>query len=192
MSTVVLLSGGLDSCLMSVLNKECGVEQKPLFINYGQLNFEKEYGAAIEHTRKFNLSKPVLIDISGFGKVITSGLTDSNKNIVDEAFLPGRNMLFLLIGSSYALQNGCSSVSIGLLKEETAIFPDQTDDFILLAEYAISKALDKKIKVVTPLRDFYKGDVIALAREKGIYDSYSCHAGGDIPCGECISCVEFK
>jgi len=191
-STVVLLSGGLDSCLMSVLNKECGVEQKPLFINYGQLNFEKEYGAAIEHTRKFNLSKPVLIDISGFGKVITSGLTDSNKNIVDEAFLPGRNMLFLLIGSSYALQNGCSSVSIGLLKEETAIFPDQTDDFILLAEYAISKALDKKIKVVTPLRDFYKGDVIALAREKGIYDSYSCHAGGDIPCGECISCVEFK
>jgi len=191
-STVVLLSGGLDSCLMSVLNKECGVEQKPLFINYGQLNFEKEYGAAIEHTRKFNLSKPALLDISGFGKVITSGLTDSNKNIVDEAFLPGRNMLFLLIGSSYALQNGCSSVSIGLLKEETAIFPDQTDDFILSAEYAISKALDKKIKVVTPLRDFYKGDVIALAREKGIYDSYSCHVGGDIPCGECISCVEFK
>ena len=177
---------------MSLLTREAGVEQKPLFINYGQLNYEKEHAAAVKHAKRFNLSPPNLIDISGFGQVITSGLTDCKKHIVDEAFLPGRNMLFLLIGSAYAIQNNCSSVSIGLLKEDTAIFPDQTDDFILSAEYSISKAMGASIKIVTPLRDFYKSDVVSLAKEKGIYDSYSCHAGKEQPCEVCISCLEFQ
>lgn len=177
---------------MSLLVKETGVEQKSLFINYGQLNYEREHAAAVKHAKQFGFSLPDLIDISGFGQTITSGLTDSKKHIVDEAFLPGRNMLFLLIGGAYAVQNSCSSVSIGLLKEDTAIFPDQTDDFILSAEYSISKAMGESIEIVTPLRDFYKADVVSLAKEKGIYDSYSCHAGKEQPCGVCISCLEFQ
>jgi len=192
MSSVVLLSGGMDSCLMSVLTKESGVEQKPLFLNYGQLNFEKEFGAASRHVKEFGLPDVVKIDISGFGQVVTSGLTDSKKHIVEEAFLPGRNMLFLLIGSAFAVQNGCSSIAIGLLKEETALFSDQTDDFLISAEYTIEKAMGEKVSIVTPLRDFYKSDVVRLAKDKGITSSYSCHAGGDSPCGSCISCVEFK
>lgn len=192
MSTVILLSGGIDSCLMSVLTKEAGVNQKSLFFNYGQLNCEKEYAAAVKHSKRFDLSQPIKMDISGFGQTITSGLTDQNKHIIAEAFLPGRNMLFLLIGSAYAFQNNCKSVSIGLLKEDTAIFPDQTDDFIISAENAISKAMGKSVEIVTPLRDFYKSDVVSLAKEKGIYDSYSCHAGKEKPCGNCISCLEFQ
>lgn len=192
MSTVILLSGGIDSCLMSILTKEAGVEQKALFINYGQLNYEREYEAVVKHAKRFELSKPTLMDISAFGQSITSGLTDHKKHIVDEAFLPGRNLLLLLIGSAYAFHNNCKSVSIGLLKEDTAIFPDQTDDFINSAEYAISKAMGKSIDIVTPLRDFYKSDVVSLAEEKGIIDSYSCHAGTEQPCGICISCLEFQ
>lgn len=177
---------------MSLLTRESGIEQKSLFINYGQLNYEREYSAAVKHAERFDLCPPVLMDISGFGQTITSGLTDHKKHIVDEAFLPGRNMLFLLIGSAYAIQNNCSSVSIGLLKEETAIFPDQTDDFIFSTEYSIAKAMGEKIKIVTPLRDFYKPDIVSLAKEKGIYDSYSCHTGKEQPCGVCISCLEFQ
>lgn len=191
MSVVTLLSGGMDSCLMSVLTMEAGVKQKPVFINYGQINIKKEVSAVRHHVNEFELPKCTEIDISGFGSVITSGLTDKNKNIVDEAFLPGRNLLFLLIASSFALQNNCRSVSIGLLKEDTAIFPDQTDDFLMSAEYTISKALGKTIEIVAPLRDFYKKDIIEMATEKGI-SSYSCHMGGDEPCGVCISCQEFE
>lgn len=192
MSIISLISGGLDSCLMTVLTKETHQDQILVFINYGQLNFKKEFQCANDHAKQFGLNKPILIDISGFGKVVTSGLTDSSKNIIDEAFLPGRNMLFLLIASSYAIQQDCSIVSIGLLKEDTAIFPDQTDDFLFSAEYSINKAMGKRIEIITPLRDFYKKDVIELAEEKGITASYSCHIGGEIPCGVCISCKEFE
>lgn len=192
MSIVTLLSGGLDSCLMSVLTKETGREQIPLFINYGQLNYIREYKSVIDHASQFDLQKPTVVDVSGYGKAISSGLTDSSKHIVEEAFLPGRNMLFLLVASSFALQNKCSAVSIGLLREDTAIFSDQTSDFLFSAEHSIAKALGKKIEIIAPLRGLYKKDVIELAHEKGIVASYSCHAGGEVPCGTCISCMEFK
>lgn len=43
MSIVSLVSGGLDSSLMSVLAKENGNIQYPLFIDYGQLGIQREW-----------------------------------------------------------------------------------------------------------------------------------------------------
>lgn len=78
------------------------------------------------------------------------------------------------------------------MKEETTIFPDQTDDFLASAEYTISKALGSNIQIIAPLRSFYKSDVIELAKEKEIQTYYSCHKGDENPCGQCISCKEFE
>ncbi len=191
MSIVTLLSGGLDSCLMSLLIKETNKDQKPLFINYGQLNYEKEYNSAKIHTDTFGLPDLTEIDISGFGKVITSGLTDPKQDIVEDAFLPGRNLLLLLSAASFAFKNSCNVIAMGLLNQNTVIFPDQTDDFIFSAEYTIEKALGEKIEIITPLRQFYKSDVVDLAKSKNIQTYYSCHKGDDNPCGKCISCKEF-
>ena len=99
--------------------------------------------------------------------------------------------MLLLIASSFAIQNNCNAVSIGLLDERTVLFPDQTDDFLISAENTISKALGTKVEIITPLRDFTKQDVIDMAKEKGVINTYSCHAGGNEPCGNCISCQEF-
>ena len=48
------------------------------------------------------------------------------------------------------------------------------------------------IKILTPLRSFYKQDVVALAKEKKIFDTYSCHSGSKMPCGKCIACEEYN
>ncbi|MDB1124694.1 7-cyano-7-deazaguanine synthase [Vibrio algarum] len=191
MSVVSLLSGGLDSCLMAQLIKESGVNQIAFFVNYGQLNYEREYNSARLHANKIGIAVPNKLDISGYGNLITSGLTTSEKHIVDDAFLPGRNLLLLLSASSFAIQNGCDTVAMGLLREDTAIFPDQTDDFLISAENTINKCLGKRIKILTPLREFYKKDVVTLAKKKGIQTYYSCHKGDETPCGKCISCKEF-
>ena len=53
-------------------------------------------------------------------------------------------------------------------------------------------ALGKKINITTPLFEFSKGDVVKLAHQKGLTNTYSCHAGGSQACGECISCFEFQ
>lgn len=191
MSFVNLVSGGLDSTLVGVLAKENSVDAVPLFINYGQIAAEREWRACEFIHKKMGLPQPAYMDIAGFGKIISSGLTSKKLHVKEDAFTPNRNLLFLLAGASYGYQNGVHSVAIGLLNEKLSLFPDQTQSFIIDAERAISSSLGISIEVLQPLADFTKKDVVALANEKGISDTYSCHLGDSEPCEKCIACLEF-
>jgi len=190
MSLVNLVSGGVDSALMVALANEEGIEQFPLFIDYGQICKDKELDACMKFHEENGLPIPTVMDIHSYGKIIPSGLTDTSLDVNEDAFLPGRNLLFLLIGSAFAYKNKADTVAIGLLDEDSHIFPDQTKDFLDQAEKTIEIALGRKISLVAPLMDFTKEDVIKIAHEKGITNTYSCHSGTDEPCGMCISCQE--
>lgn len=191
MTTVALVSGGLDSTLMTVLSLDAGVAVKPIFVNYGQLAFEREYEACIATFEDLKLPRPALLDLSGVGSLIRCGLTDSRLHIRDEAFLPGRNLMFLLMAAAYGYQNDSKTIAIGLLSEVNAIFPDQTEEFIRSAEATISLALSWPTRVLAPLMAFTKADVVTLAKQKNIIGTYSCHLGEKEPCGACIACLEY-
>jgi 7-cyano-7-deazaguanine synthase len=192
MSFVNLVSGGLDSTLVGVMAKENQIDHFPLFIDYGQRAASKEWATCQLVHQRLGLPEPKKMDLSGFGQVITSGLTSESMDIKKDAFTPGRNLMFLLMASSYAYQVGANSVAIGLLAEQFSLFPDQQRSFIVKAEEAISAAMGRAIKVLTPLMDFGKADVVQLAIEKDINGTYSCHTGKAQPCGACIACLEFK
>src|SRR5437762_12776728 len=95
MSVVTLCSGGLDSALMATLFREQGVQQWPLFINYGQLSAKKELEASQAVCKGLQLSPPAIIDAQGYGATIQSGLTSAACDVFLDAFTPGRNLLFL-------------------------------------------------------------------------------------------------
>ncbi len=190
MSLVTLTSGGLDSTLMAVLVKEEGITQFPLFIDYGQLCMKQEWEACVLMFTKLELPRPAVMNLAGFGQLIPSGLTSRNMRVNEDAFLPGRNLLFLLAGCAYAYETNSNAVAIGLLSEATHIFPDQTSEFVKNTEALIRLAMGYQIKIVTPLMNFTKRDVLRLAKEKGIDQTYSCHAGTNPPCGVCVSCQE--
>jgi 7-cyano-7-deazaguanine synthase len=190
MSIVTLVSGGLDSTLMALMIKEENIVQLPLFIDYGQICRDQELKACKNNFNKLGLPTPIVMDVSGYGKLISSGLTDSNKRINEDAFLPGRNLLFLLAGSAYAYQNNFNAVAIALLSEENCIFPDQTSSFVNGTQELISQTLGRDIKIIAPLMQFYKAEVLRLAAKKGITGTYSCHSGTEKPCGKCVSCLE--
>lgn len=192
MSFVSLVSGGLDSTLVGVMAKEDGIQNFPLFIDYGQRAARKEWETCKLVHDALGLPAPKRMDLSGYGKVIASGLTREELDIKADAFTPGRNLMFLLMGSAYAYQQGASSVAIGLLAEEFSLFPDQKPQFVTQAESTISAAMGRQIKVLTPLVDFGKADVVRLAQAKGITGTYSCHTGNSEPCGRCIACLEFQ
>ena len=192
MSFVNLVSGGLDSTLIGVMASEEGIECYPLFINYGQRAASIEWETCKSVHTKFNLPSPALMDLSGFGSLIASGLTSEKLDIKNDAFTPGRNLIFLLMGSVYAYQQGATSVAIGLLSEKFSLFPDQKLNFIEQAEATITVALGRRIKVLTPLIEFSKKDVIKLAQAKKITGTYSCHTGYLQPCGRCIACLEYQ
>jgi len=191
MKVVTLLSGGLDSTLLMYLLKEEDAVQYPLFINYGQLNFEKEFESFKRNCSIIGINAPEVVDVNGFGRTIESGLTNSQLDVNMDAFLPNRNAFFLLIASSYAYKKQCSHVAIGLLDEKNSIFPDQTRSFLDTMENTLSISLGRSISILSPLMNMTKGDVIFLAKSKGISNTYSCHSGREEPCGVCISCLEF-
>jgi 7-cyano-7-deazaguanine synthase len=191
MSIVNLVSGGLDSTLMAVLIEESGVSQHPLFVNYGQRAMEREYNACRQVFRELHLPEPACAQLSGFGQLIRSGLTDVTQDVATNAFTPGRNLLFIMTAGAYASQVGASGVCIGLLDERSILFPDQSDEFLTSAEQTLSIALGRPLRVLAPLRSMSKADVVELARLKGIRGTYSCHAGSDPACGVCIACREY-
>lgn len=189
---VNLVSGGLDSTLVAVLAMEEGLDVFPLFIDYGQRAAMREWETCLRVHSQLGLSEPTRVDVSGFGHLIRSGLTTMDLDIKKDAFVPGRNLMFALIGGCYAYQVEAPTVAIGLLSERYSLFPDQTRDFVKTAELAIATALGRHLTLATPLFEFTKADVIHLAGQKGISGTYSCHEGGELPCGRCISCLEFQ
>lgn len=192
MSVVTLVSGGLDSTLVAFLTRETGVQQHPLFINYGQRSYIRELNACKTSLKRIGLPEPIVANLPGFGQLIKSGLTDPTLRVHEDAFTPGRNMLFLLVAAAHAYQMNADAVAIGLLHESTSLFPDQTSGFLAEAEALISRCMGRPIKVLAPLSSFFKKDVVALAAEKGIQGTYSCHVGDEEPCGVCIACREFN
>jgi 7-cyano-7-deazaguanine synthase len=190
MGLVILTSGGLDSTLIAVLAKEQGIVPRPVFIDYGQRSVEFEWRACCAMMKKYDIAIPVRMDLSGYGRAIPSGLTSADLRVNEDAFLPGRNLLFLVAAAAYAYRVGAEAIAIGLLDERAHIFPDQTSVFLQAAAAAVEVALGRPIKIIAPLLDASKAEVIELARSRGIYGTYSCHAGGEEPCGQCISCKE--
>ena len=192
MGIVTLVSGGFDSTLMSLMAHEEGVTLFPLFINYGQLGVDKEWVACQRLHEQFGLPPVTYMDLSGFGKTIPSGLTDRTLRINEDAFLPGRNLLFVLAGAAYACKVQANSVALGLLNPADHLFPDQTERFVEKCERMIETAMGRRILVLTPLIEFSKRDILVMAQARGLEHTYSCHAGGDEPCGVCIACVEIN
>lgn len=191
MDVVTLVSGGLDSTLLAYLIREEGLDQLPLFIDYGQLGRTRELESCRRNMRKLGLKAPRVVRFAQLGKLMPCGLTDTNKHIVNEAFLPGRNAMFVTLAASVARYHGARVVAIGLLDEAFSIFPDQTRSFLFEAQGFLSRSLGVTIRVRAPLMTFSKKDVVAAAKSVGIAGTYSCHAGGARPCGKCISCREF-
>lgn len=191
MGIVTLVSGGFDSTLMSLMAQEEGIELFPLFIDYGQLGAVKEWEACKRLHEKHGLPSVTRMDLSGFGKTIPSGITDPRLRINEDAFLPGRNLLFVLAGAAHAFKVQANGVALGLLDPAQHLFFDQTRQFADACEKMIETAMGRRIRVLTPLIEFSKRDVLAMARLRGLSDTYSCHAGGDTPCGLCVACVEI-
>jgi 7-cyano-7-deazaguanine synthase len=189
---VCLASGGLDSVVCLHLLREQHLKPLPVFIDYGQRNREREFHALELNLRDARFAQPVVIDVSGFGKVIRSGLTDTSLRVFEDAFTPNRNLLFLTLAASVAHTRAISTIALGFLSESTAIFPDQTDVFLEKAENAIGESLGVDFRIVKPLRDFTKANVVELAKMLGISSTYSCHLGEVVPCGECIACKEYQ
>jgi 7-cyano-7-deazaguanine synthase len=191
MAVVPIVSGDIDSLVMcKILNNE-RQEQHPIFIDFGQISSDEEWEACRNVFERCDLPPPERIDLSGYCRSIESGIHGDCKASYINAFLPGRNLMSLMAAASFACQRGIKIIAIALLSGESRVFPDQTEEFIVNANFAINSAFGDFITILTPLINFRKSDVIDTAKWYGlpIEETLCCHPGEN---GICKSCTARK
>lgn len=199
---LVLLSGGLDSLVsVAAANDFCKVELALTF-DYSQLAANEEIEASGKIAEFYNIEHKV-INLPFLADITNCALSDSNKNLefdkLDEnsakaVWVPNRNGLFLNIAASYADSLGFDYIIIGANKEEAGTFPDNSQEFLSRIEAAFEYSTLKKPKILAPLKELEKYEIINLATEKNapLHLLKSCYNSKDRTgvkhCGKCESC----
>jgi 7-cyano-7-deazaguanine synthase len=204
---VVLLSGGLDSTTCAYLAKHEGYRVYALSFDYGQrlvreIESAKKVSAAVgvsEHlVMKFDLGM-------WGGSALTSDIDVPTGHIADPTiettripvtYVPGRNMIFLSLGVSYAESIGADKVFIGVNSLDYSGYPDCRPEFVEAMQKAINLGTKagvegKGITLEAPLLMLTKAGIIELGTRVGVDYSltWSCYQGGEKPCGACDSCL---
>lgn len=102
-----------------------------------------------------------------------------------------RNLVFISVASSYAMQCGADIVAVGFHASDYA-YPDCSPDFVEALARAISLGSAGTVTLEAPLRHFDKADVVKLGTTLGVpYElTRSCYEKGDAPCGRCATCLD--
>ena len=182
---VLLLSGGLDSSLLlSILSKQ-GFKVLPLFIDYGQRNKNQELKAAryISKHHNCNLHR---IEV---GPIFKDSLLIKGSNS-QSAFLPHRNLLFLVLGAIHAFNNKCNVVAIAL--HAGSNYPDSSKSFVQQATKSIGESIGKEVIIHAPFIDITKNDIAYMAYlvKLPIDKTYSCYLGESEHCQKCGACLQ--
>ena len=201
---VIVLSGGLDSTTCMGIAQEKGYELFPITFDYGQRH-RVEINNARQVANFYNVSERLhVIALDFLRKIGGSALTDDSILVpmdgVDEqdipvTYVPGRNLLFLSIATSYAEVIGAESIYIGVNALDYSGYPDCRPKFIEKVQEVIRLATKvgvtgQSIQIQTPLLHLTKADIIREGIRLGVpyHLTTSCYNGQAEACGVCDSC----
>lgn len=199
---IILLSGGLDSLVSLGIGIEKYGISLALTFDYGQKAVEQEISTSknicdyykIEHkVIKLDWLKEVTHTALVSNEDLPEGI-DNPEQSAKSVWVPNRNGLFLNIAGSFADGNDYDYIIIGANKEEGQTFPDNTQEFIDKINAEFEYSTQKHPKVVAPLINSDKNDIVKLALEHKIPLEFvrSCYASGEKHCGKCESCTRLK
>ncbi len=203
---VCLISGGMDSAVAAWIAKSEGREIYALTLYYGQ-----RHGREVESAKKLaralgarehKILRIPLKEIGGSALTefeIEVPIRSSPEEIGEEippTYVPGRNMIFLALASSWAEVLGADEIFIGVNAIDYSGYPDCRPEFLRAMEEAIRLGtkrgiLGRPIKIRAPLISMKKAEIVKKGVELGVpFElTWSCYRGGEKACGKCDSCV---
>ena len=209
MKSIILMSGGLDSLVSLALTKYEYNISLALTFDYGQKSVETEIKAAKDICKHYKIDHRViqldwLKDITQTALVsdkeipkttakdlLSDGFTENSAKSV---WVPNRNGAFLNIAAAFADAYDYNYIIIGANKEEGKTFPDNSPEFIDSITKCFEYSTRTNPKVVAPLINFSKNDIVKKAMEQcaPLELIRSCYSYKDKHCGICESCVRLK
>ena len=120
-------------------------------------------------------------------------------NGIPVTYVPARNIIFLSIAVSWAEILDAEYIYIGAHSYDFSGYPDCRRSFFESFQKVIDVATKsgvkgKKIKIVTPILNKTKSEIVKLGKELKVpFElTWSCYKGGKKPCQRCDSCILRK
>jgi 7-cyano-7-deazaguanine synthase len=199
---IVLISGGMDSCVTAAIAREESSELAFLHVSYGQRTEARERKAFNEIADHYRVEKRLDISIEHLAKIGGSALTDDNITVTEanleskdipSSYVPFRNANMLSIATSWAEVIGASSIYIGAVAEDSSGYPDCRPEFYAAFQKTIDAGTkpDTRIEIRTPIIHLAKAEIVKKGIELNapLHLTWSCYRSEDLACGTCDSCA---
>lgn len=198
--SVVLLSGGMDSCVCAALAVR-DTHAAALHVSYGQRTEARERGSFFEICDRLGIEKRLAVRNEALKAIGGSALTDDKIAVpesheigreVPVTYVPFRNAHFLAAAVSWAEVLGASKIYIGAVEQDSSGYPDCRPAYYQAFNRVIQAGTKAGgIEIVTPLIAMRKAEIVRLGLEMGapIDLTWSCYSREDRACGVCDSCV---
>jgi 7-cyano-7-deazaguanine synthase len=201
-STIVLLSGGLDSTVLATHMRAQGDVVNAVSIHYGQRH-SRELDAARDVAAAIGIRHDV-VDLSVLRDHLSgSALTDDAVDVPEGHYaedtmratvVPNRNAIMLSVAVGVAVARGFNRVATAVHAGDHFVYPDCRPEFTAAIDRAsrLGTAGFGDVQVYAPFVSWSKADIAAWGHsiQAPIAASWSCYQGGDRHCGRCGTCVE--
>lgn len=195
--TAVLVSGGLDSCVMVVSQTRSARRVSPVYVRCG-LVWESEelerlnaFLAAVAHPRIDPVQVLDLPMSDVYGRLWhTSGVGIPGYHEADERWeIPGRNLVLMVKAAVWCRLNSVGGIALGILGSNP--FSDATTEFFEGLERTLSRGLDFPLRLLRPLAGMSKAEVIRMGQDLPLELTLSCaEPRKGVHCGVCGKCKE--
>jgi len=206
---VVLLSGGMDSCVSAVIAlEEHGAENLGLLhASYGQRTERRERRAFEKIADWLEVRQRLVVQLDHFRAIGGSALTDKSISVPENelgapgphgsaipvTYVPFRNAHFLSVAVSWAEAIGAGAIYIGAVAEDSSGYPDCRPEYYGVFQELIRVGTrpETQIEIVTPVITLKKSEIIRRGIELGapLHLTWSCYQNEDTACGACDSCL---
>src|SRR5437016_12967668 len=169
---VVLLSGGMDSCVCAALAARDHEGAAALHVSYGQRTEERERRAFSAICDRLHIRGRLVVRNEALRAIGGSALTDPEIAVPDSheigreipiTYVPFRNAHFLAVAVSWAEVLGADQVYIGAVAQDSSGYPDCRPEYYrAFNEVVRTGTREGRIEIATPLIGMRKSQVVRL------------------------------
>ncbi len=198
---IVLVSGGMDSCVTAAIANE---KYNLIFLhaNYKQRTEKRELKAFHDIADFYDVQKRIVLDLGFLKEVGGSSLTDESIEVekgtddsrgIPLTYVPFRNANLLSQAVSWAEVLEARAIFIGAVQQDAPGYPDCRKSFYDAFNKVVELGTKPETGIIikTPLINMHKSEIVRRGKELDapMHLSWSCYTNEDKACGECSSCI---
>jgi len=214
---VVLLSGGMDSCVTAAIARSTH-EVALLHAGYGQRTQQRERQSfeAMADFWQVPAAQRLVVQLDHLAQIGGSALTDQRIAVPEDGhgiaavaaasgqgrqdagdaipvtYVPFRNTHLLAVAVSWAEVLGATAVFIGAVAEDSSGYPDCRPEYYRAFQEVVRVGTkpESRIEIHTPVIAMKKSEIVRRGIELGapLHLTWSCYQFEDEACGMCDSC----